>query len=304
MPELPEVETVRRGLADRVVGRPISEVLIRRAGLRFPFPADLESIAGTTIVGIRRRAKYLLLDLNDGRVLLSHLGMSGRYTLFRADEVPPADPAPQVVGGGVPASRFGETTGFGGRHDHLELIFVDGSRAVYTDPRRFGIIDLFDAEGEAVHPLLKHLGPEPFPPWDSTALARVLAGRSVCIKSALLNQRVVVGVGNIYACEALHRAGISPRRQSRTLVRKDGRPTARLTRLVEAIQDILAEAIEAGGSTLNDFASVEGDAGYFSQQFAVYAQEGKPCSAPGCARSVQRIVQSNRSTFFCSSCQR
>ena len=303
MPELPEVETVRRGLEERVVGRPIAQILIRRKDLRFPFPEDLHTIAGSTIVGIRRRAKYLLLDLDDGRVLLSHLGMSGRYTLFRADEVPAEDPdAPPSDG--VPPSRFGETTGYGGRHDHLELVFEDGSRAVYTDPRRFGIVDLFAAEQEASHPLLSHLGPEPFPPWNSRALARVLAGRKVAIKSALLNQKVVVGVGNIYACEALYRAGISPRRQAGSLVRKNGRPTVRLTRLVEGIQDILADAIDAGGSTLNDFASVEGDAGYFSQQFAVYAQEGKPCASPDCAGTVKRIVQSNRSSFYCPGCQR
>ena len=181
---------------------------------------------------------------------------------------------------------------------------MDGSRAVYTDPRRFGIIALFDAAQEAGHALLRHLGPEPFPPWDSAALAGVLAGRTVSIKAALLNQKVVVGVGNIYACEALHRAGISPRRQSRTLVRKNGRPTLRLTRLVKGIQAILADAIDAGGSTLNDFASVEGDAGYFSQQFAVYGREGQPCPTPGCDSTVRRIVQSNRSTFFCPTCQR
>ena len=304
MPELPEVETVRRGLEDRVVDQPIAGVLIRREDLRFPFPSDLHTIATTSIVRIRRRAKYLLLDLSDGRVLLSHLGMSGRYTLFRADEVPAEDPEAPASSNGVPASRFGEKTGYGGRHDHLELVFEDGSRAVYTDPRRFGIIDLFAAEQEADHPLLRHLGPEPFPPWDSTALARVLSGRKVSIKSALLNQKVVVGVGNIYACEALHRAGISPRRQVRTLVRKSGRPTARLTRLVDGIQAILADAIEAGGSTLNDFTSVEGDAGYFSQQLAVYGREKQPCPSPDCEGTVKRIVQSNRSSFYCPACQR
>ncbi|HCH62063.1 MAG TPA: bifunctional DNA-formamidopyrimidine glycosylase/DNA-(apurinic or apyrimidinic site) lyase [Deltaproteobacteria bacterium] len=304
MPELPEVETVRRGLVDRVVGRQIARVVVRREGLRFSFPSDLKTIAGTAIVRIRRRAKYLLLDLSDGRVLLSHLGMSGRYTLFRAEEVPPPDPHVAPVDGGVPASRFGETTGFGGRHDHFELVFSDGSHAVYTDPRRFGILDLFAAEAEAAHPLLQHLGPEPFPPWDSEALGRVLSGRKVSIKSALLNQKVVVGVGNIYACEALHRAKISPRRQARTLVRKDGRPTERLTRLVDGIQEILADAIDAGGSTLNDFASVEGAAGYFSQQFAVYGRAGQPCPAAECSGTVKRIVQSNRSSFYCPRCQR
>ena len=304
MPELPEVETVRRGLERRVLGRPISDVLIRREGLRFPFPADLASISGTTVDKIRRRAKYLLLDLSDGRVLLSHLGMSGRYTLFRADDVPAQEPQPATVNGGVPASQFGSTTGYGGRHDHVEIVFRDGSRAVYTDPRRFGIIDLFGAEQESEHPLLKHLGPEPFPPWDSAALSRSLAGRTVSIKSALLDQRTVVGVGNIYACEALHQAGISPRRKARTLVKRNGQPTDRLDRLVERIQTILADAISAGGSTLNDFASVEGDAGYFSQQFAVYGRAGQPCAKASCKSTVRRIVQSNRSSFYCPTCQR
>ncbi len=304
MPELPEVETVRRGLQDRIVGRRIAEVVIRREGLRFPFPASLKTLSGVNVEGIRRRAKYLLLDLSDGRVLLSHLGMSGRYTIFAAEEVPPEPPRAGGTSGDVPVSRFGEVTGYEGRHDHLELVFEDGSHAVYTDPRRFGIIDLFGAEQESEHPLLRHLGPEPFPPWDSAALGRAIAGRKTSIKAALLDQKTVVGVGNIYACEALFTAGISPRRQARTLVTKRGQPTARLVRLVDAIQRILAEAIAVGGSTLNDFASVDGGVGYFSQQFSVYGREREPCTRASCGGTVRRIVQSNRSSFYCPSCQR
>ena len=201
-------------------GKTIEDVLIRREGLRYPFPDDLATLAGTTVADIRRRAKYLLIDLDDGRVLLSHLGMSGRYTLFDSDEASAAKPLLQTVNGGVPVSSFGDATGHGGKHDHLEFIFTDGSRAVYTDPRRFGIIDLFPSEAEAEHKLLASLGPEPFDPWDARALAKRLRGRKTAIKLALLDQKVVVGVGNIYVCESLHRAGISPRREAGGLVRK------------------------------------------------------------------------------------
>ena len=187
----------------------------------------------------------------------------------------------------------------GGKHDHLEFIFTDGSRAVYTDPRRFGIIDLFPCEAEAEHKLLASLGPEPFDPWDAQALADRLKGRKVAIKLALLDQKVVVGVGNIYVCESLHRAGISPRREAGGLVRKNGQPTARLVELVGHVKDVIEEAIQAGGSTLNDFASVDGTLGYFAHHFAVYGREDKPCEKAGCGGVVRRIVQSNRSTFFC-----
>jgi formamidopyrimidine-DNA glycosylase len=305
VPELPEVETVRQGLLQGVLNKTIEDVLIRREGLRYPFPDDLATVAGTTVVDVRRRAKYLLIDLDDGRVLLSHLGMSGRYTLFSADE---AAQAPRsllnTVNGGVPVSAFGGTTGYGGKHDHLEFIFTDGTRAVYTDPRRFGIIDLFPSHDEAEHPLLVELGPEPFDPWDAEDLAARLQGRRTAIKLALLDQKIVVGVGNIYACESLHRAGLSPRREAKGLVKANGRPTARLDALVGHIKDVLSEALEAGGSTLNDFAAVDGTLGYFAHQFAVYGREGQPCQKEGCGGVVRRLVQSNRSTFYCPSCQR
>lgn len=305
MPELPEVETVRQGLLQGILGKTIEDVLIRREGLRYPFPETLPTVAGCTVVNIRRRAKYLLIDLDDERVLLSHLGMSGRYTLFDHEEAAVvAKPLLQTVNGGVPVSSFGDQTGYGGKHDHLEFIFDDGARAVYTDPRRFGIIDLFHRREEATHSLLVHLGPEPFDPWGAEDLAQRLKGRSTSIKLALLDQKIVVGVGNIYVCESLHRAGISPRREAKGLVRKDGRPTARLQVLVGHIKDVLDEALAAGGSTLNDFASVDGTLGYFAHQFAVYGREGKPCMKDGCGGVVRRLVQSNRSTFHCPSCQR
>lgn len=304
MPELPEVETVRQGLLQGTLNKTFADVLIRRDGLRYPFPDDLVSITGTSVVGIRRRAKYLLIDLSDGRVLLSHLGMSGRYTIFDRGESAAVKPLLRTVNGGVPVSSFGDQTGYGGKHDHLEFVFTDGSRAVYTDPRRFGIIDLFPSEAEASHKLLASLGPEPFDPWDGEALAARLQGRKTSIKLALLDQKIVVGVGNIYVCESLHRAGISPRTEAGRLVRKNGRPTKRLNDLVGHIKDVINEAIRAGGSTLNDFASVDGTLGYFAHQFAVYGREGLPCEKAGCGGVVRRIVQSNRSTFFCSSCQR
>lgn len=305
MPELPEVETVRQGLIQGILGKTIDDVLIRREGLRYPFPEDLITVSGCTVQAIRRRAKYLLIDLSDGRVLLSHLGMSGRYTLFDRDEASSlAKPLLKTVNGGVPVSSFGDQTGYGGKHDHLEFVFTDGSRAVYTDPRRFGIVDLFSHEAEAMHPLLVDLGPEPFDPWNATALAKRLQGRRTAIKLALLDQKTVVGVGNIYACEALHRAGLSPRREAKGLVRANGQPTKRLEALVGHVKDVLHEALEAGGSTLNDFAAVDGTLGYFAHQFAAYGREGEPCQKTGCGGVIRRIVQSNRSTFFCPSCQR
>ena len=304
MPELPEVETVRKGLIQGMLNKTFEDVLVRREGLRYPFPDDLATLAGTTVVNVRRRAKYLLIDLSDDRVLLSHLGMSGRYPLFDSDRAAAAKPLLRTVNGGVPVSTFGDETGHGGKHDHLEFVFTDGSRAVYTDPRRFGIIDLFPSSAEASHKLLASLGPEPFDPWDAKQLANRLQGRKTPIKLALLDQKTVVGVGNIYVCESLFRAGLSPRREAGGLVRKNGSPTKRLEALVDHIKDVIREAIEAGGSTLNDFASVDGTLGYFAHQFAVYGREGQPCEKLGCGGVVRRIVQSNRSTFYCPTCQR
>lgn len=305
MPELPEVETVRQGLLQGILNKTVSEVLIRREGLRYPFPKDLVTVAGCTVTGIRRRAKYLLIDLDDGRVLLSHLGMSGRYTLFSSSD---AQAVPQqllaTVNGGVPVSAFGDSTGYGGKHDHLEFIFTDGTRAVYTDPRRFGIVDLFPSEEEAIQPLLSSLGPEPFDPWSAVDLARALQRRKTAIKLALLDQKTVVGVGNIYACEALHRSGISPTRKANGLVRTNGKPTVALERLTDHIKEVLSEAIASGGSTLNDFAAVDGTMGYFAHAFQVYGREGLPCTKDGCGGVVRRLVQSNRSTFHCPTCQR
>jgi formamidopyrimidine-DNA glycosylase len=299
LPELPEVETVRSGLEQAMVGRMITKVILRREGLRFPFPTDFErTVTGTRVESIRRRAKYLLIDLDDGRIILSHLGMSGRYTLFDDTKVRTYSQSINEM------SRFGTATGFDGRHDHVEFQFDDGSVAVYTDPRRFGIMDLIDIGEEEIHFLLESLGPEPLLNWDANQLAKALKNKSTNIKVALLDQRVVVGVGNIYACEALHRSGIHPTRSSKTLVRKDGKPTTKLSFLVEKVIEVLHQAVEVGGSSLNDFADVNGTLGYFGHHFQAYDREDGPCLKEGCGGTIERITQSGRSTFLCPRCQR
>ena len=282
-----------------MVGRMITKVILRREGLRFPFPTDFErTVTGTRVESIRRRAKYLLIDLDDGRIILSHLGMSGRYTLFDDTKVRTYSQSINEM------SRFGTATGFDGRHDHVEFQFDDGSVAVYTDPRRFGIMDLIDVGEEEIHFLLESLGPEPLLNWDANQLAKVLKNKSTNIKVALLDQRVVVGVGNIYACEALHRSGIHPTRSSKTLVRKDGKPTTKLSLLVEKVIEVLHQAVEVGGSSLNDFADVNGTLGYFGHHFQAYDREDGPCLKEGCGGTIERITQSGRSTFLCPRCQR
>lgn len=301
MPELPEVETVRTGLEQAWVGRRIEHVKLRRKDLRFPFPANMaERLTGQTVLGVRRRAKYLLIDLEDGAVFLSHLGMSGRYTLVTPDEVARIDPGPTPQ----TTSPFGALMGFDGRHDHMEFRFDDGSVSVYTDPRRFGIADVFERAEEPVQSLLEHLGPEPFDGWNASIAAKRIGKKRSAIKITLLDQRFVVGVGNIYACEALHRSGIAPTTPSNTLVKKNGGPTKRLERLVNEVKSVLNAAIAVGGSTLNDFAAVDGTLGYFGHHFQVYDREDGPCLKDGCSGTIERIVQSNRSTFLCPRCQK
>ncbi|MBT6640956.1 MAG: bifunctional DNA-formamidopyrimidine glycosylase/DNA-(apurinic or apyrimidinic site) lyase [Euryarchaeota archaeon] len=301
MPELPEVETVREGLEQAWVGRKVTEVILRRTGLRFPFPENMvQRLTGQTITQVRRRAKYLLIDTADGLVFLSHLGMSGRYTLISSSEKTRFE----MIDASSNHSKFGELTGFEGRHDHMELQFDDGSVAVYTDPRRFGIVDLFERAEEPIQSLLAHLGPEPLEQWTAEDAAIRCQGKRSPIKTTLLDQRFVVGVGNIYACEALHRSGISPTLPTNKLVRKDGKPTKALIELVKQVKDVLEAAIAVGGSTLNDFAAVDGSLGYFVHQFQVYDREDGPCLKEGCNGTIERIVQSNRSTFLCPRCQK
>ncbi len=272
MPELPEVETVRRGLARRLVGRRFAAVTVRQRRLRRPLPPRFaERLVGRRVEAVGRRAKYLLVELDDGQVLLVHLGMSGR--LF-------------IDGATAP-----------GAHDHVVFVLDDGSRLTYHDARRFGLMALVRRDRLAAHPLLAGLGPEPLAA-DFTApvLAAALAGRRTPIKAALLDQRVVAGLGNIYVAEALHRAGISPRRLAGSV------GGARAANLLAAIKDVLAEAIAAGGSSLRDYVQATGELGYFQANFRVYDREGRPC--PACAAPVRRLVQSGRSTFYCGRCQR
>ncbi len=282
MPELPEVETVRRGLAAGLVGRTLVRVDQRRADLRIPFPENFaRRLEGRTVEAIGRRAKYLLWHFDDGSVLIGHLGMSGRFTV-----IPPGD---AVAARTLPP----------GPHDHVIFDFHDGTRVVFTDIRRFGLMTLAPAGGLEDHPLLRDLGPEPLGNrFDGPTLAAALKGRSCAIKAALLDQKVVAGVGNIYASEALFRARLSPRRKARTVAGE------RAARLAAAIREILSEAIESGGSSLRDYAGTDGELGYFQHRFAVYGREGETCPGCDCGGAIRRIVQSNRSTFFCPARQR
>jgi formamidopyrimidine-DNA glycosylase len=282
LPELPEVETVRRGIAPAMEGRRILAAEVRRDGLRWPFPPRLaERLTGARVLGLRRRSKYILADLDTGETMLLHLGMSGR-----------------VVVDGNMSGQFHHDTGRLAVHDHVVLTMEGGARITLNDPRRFGALDLLPTEGAEAHPLLAGLGPEPMGnAFHAGHLAGRLKGRRAPIKAALLDQRNVAGLGNIYVCEALFRSGIHP-------VRAAGRiGAARLERLTATIRQVLAEAIEAGGSSLRDYRQADGALGYFQHDFKVYDREGQACVTPGCAGQVRRIVQSGRSTWFCPRCQ-
>jgi len=283
MPELPEVETVRRGLAPVMEGAKIATVQVNRPDLRWPFPENMAArLTGTTVLALRRRSKYILCDLSSGESLLIHLGMSGSM-LITGDPLgnfAPDHPAPK-------------------KHDHVIINMDNGARITFNDPRRFGAMDLLDTATAEAHKLLAALGPEPLGnTFDETYLAAALKGRKSPIKSALLDQRIIAGLGNIYVCEALYRARISPKRLS-------GQVSARrLAALVPIIRDVLQEAIEAGGSSLKDFRQTSGELGYFQHRFAVYDHEGDACPTPDCGGTITRIVQSGRSSFYCAQCQR
>ncbi len=282
MPELPEVETVRRGLEPVMTGHRIARADIRRPDLRFPFPAQMaERLTGKRVDRLRRRSKYILADLSSGETLLVHLGMSGRMLISGAmiGSFHHEHPAPE-------------------KHDHVVLDLDDGARVTFNDARRFGAMDLMaTAEAEA-HPLLASLGPEPFGNgFSEDYLAGRLRGRATPIKAALLDQRLVAGLGNIYVCEVLHRARLHPARSAGSLQSDE------VARLVPLIREVLAEAIEAGGSSLRDYRQAGGELGYFQHSFRVYDREGQVCATPGCGATVGRIVQSGRSSFFCPRCQ-
>ncbi len=287
MPELPEVETVKRGLEPALVGRRIMRVELRRKDLRFPFPADFaRRLEGRRIDALSRRAKYIVGHIDSGELLIMHLGMTGRFTVVRADGR---------------SSNLGEMyfeTGGEGPHDHVVFHLDDETRVVYNDPRRFGMMDL----GGPQHKLLKNLGVEPLGnELSADYLAARFRGKSAPLKAALLDQRIIAGLGNIYVCEALFRTHLSPKRKAGTLVKVKSHDP-RVDDLVRHIRDILNEAIAAGGSTLQDYAGVDGAKGAFQQRFLAYDREGEPCSH--CQKPIKRIVQSGRSTFYCPSCQR
>lgn len=286
MPELPEVETVMRGLRPALEGRVIARVETRRAGLRFPFPKDFAArLEGRRIARLSRRAKYIVAAIEGGGNLLIHLGMTGRFTILT------------VAGGAKNLGEFYFEQGAAGDgpHDHVMFTLEDGTRIVYADPRRFGVLDIFDGE----HRLLKGIGVEPLGnELHADYLAAKFKGKTAPLKAALLDQRIIAGLGNIYVCEALYRTRLSPTRKAGTL--KAGDP--RLETLVRNIRDILSEAIAAGGSTLQDFAHTNGEAGSYQQRFAVYDREGEPCAS--CGAPIRRRVQAGRSTFYCKNCQR
>lgn len=296
MPELPEVETVKRGLAPVMEGARIARAELRRPDLRFPFPAGFaEAVAGRRILSLGRRAKYLLIDLEDGAVIIAHLGMSGS---FRIADGADAGEAP---------GAFHHPRGKDERHDHVvfHLETADGPRRViYNDPRRFGFMDIARRETLSTHAFIRDLGEEPTGnALDADYLAVRLRGRQAPLKAALLDQKNIAGLGNIYICEALWRAHLSPARMAGSLVTPAGRPTKELVALTEAIRLVIAEAIEAGGSSLRDHIRTDGSLGYFQHSFSVYDREHQACRMPGCAGIIGRIVQSGRSTFHCAACQ-
>ncbi len=296
MPELPEVETVRRGLEPVLTGRRLASVVQRRPDLRFPLPDSFAArLTGRRIESLGRRAKYLLARLDGDEVLVMHLGMSGRFTIS------PSPPAAQrkLVGEHV------HDTGTDPAHDHVVLETEDGAVVTYNDPRRFGFMDLVAERDLDTCKHFAGMGPEPLGNgFDAAYLAARAHGRSADLKAFLLDQRNIAGLGNIYVCEALFRTGISPNRAAGCLATRSARPSERCERLVPAIRDVLGEAIAAGGSTLRDYAHTDGSLGYFQHSFQVYGREGEACLRPGCGGSIKRTVQGGRSTFHCGRCQR
>lgn len=281
MPELPEVETVRRGLSPVMDGKQVLRLEVNREDLRFPFPDRfVERVQGATVLRIGRRAKFLVAELSTGEALIMHLGMSGRFTINSQK-----------------TAAFHHETGTNPAHDHVIFHMQDGVTVTYNDPRRFGFMELWAASDLDGYARTKDLGPEPLSNhFNEAYLANALQGKTSPIKSALLDQSVIAGLGNIYVCEALFRSGISPRRKAASVA---GR---RSDRLAPAINEVIAEAIEAGGSSISDFASASGELGYFQKRFAVYDREGEACTA--CGTPIKRIVQSGRSSFYCGACQR
>lgn len=296
MPELPEVETVRRGLQPVLEGARLVRVEARRPDLRFPFPKDFSArLTGKTITALGRRAKYLTMHIDGGPVLICHLGMSGSFRIETSD------------GSDIPGV-FHHERSKSAAHDHVvfDVASAEGarSRVIFNDPRRFGFM-LFAEGTPDTHPMLAGLGVEPTGnTLDGVLLASLLEGRRSPLKAALLDQRLIAGLGNIYVSEALWRAGLSPLRESGTIAKAGKKAAGQSERLAGAIRSVIADAIAAGGSSLRDYVQTDGSLGYFQHSFAVYDREGEPCSTPGCGGQIERIVQSGRSTFYCRTCQR
>ncbi|HHI81915.1 MAG TPA: bifunctional DNA-formamidopyrimidine glycosylase/DNA-(apurinic or apyrimidinic site) lyase [Rhizobiales bacterium] len=298
MPELPEVETVRRGLAPVLVGQKFHKVVTRRADLRFPFPDNFSiRLEGQAIEALNRRAKYLLAHLSGGEILVMHLGMSGRFVI--------APPANDKGGRRSRPGQFVRDTGYKPQHDHVIFEMADGGSVTYNDARRFGFMLLVAADSLDEHRLFCRLGPEPLGnTFNAEMLASAARGRKCDLKAFLMDQRVVAGLGNIYVCEALYRAGLKPGRCAATLSGKAGKPLARCEHLVGAIRSVLRDAIAVGGSSLRDYRQTDGSLGYFQHRFAVYGREGQPCSSPLCDGIIRRKVDAGRSTFYCPRCQK
>lgn len=293
MPELPEVETVRRGLEPALAGKRIVRVETRRADLRFPWPERFAArVEGQRVERVWRRAKYLIAELASGESLIAHLGMTGRFTIVR-DGVEETPGAYVYENGGDP------------KHDHAVLHVEDGTRIVYNDPRRFGFMDMAERDGLEQHKLIKAIGVEPLGnDWNAAYLAMRSAGKSVNLKALLMDQRIVAGLGNIYVSEALHRAGLSPNRKASSLSDVKGRPTARAERLVPAVRQVLEAAILAGGSTLRDYRHADGTMGHFQNAMQVYDRDGDACLRAGCGGVVRLVVHAGRSSYYCGRCQR
>jgi formamidopyrimidine-DNA glycosylase len=293
MPELPEVETVRRGLQPVMEGSRIVKAETRRKDLRFPFQKDFVArLTGQIVTGLGRRAKYLLADLASGDVLLMHLGMSGSFRVVKDED--------EKVPG-----KFHHPRSEDRAHDHVVFHMSSGAAVVFNDPRRFGYMKIIARKALEDEPLLSDLGPEPLGnEFDAAMLARACANKKTSLKAALLDQRVVAGLGNIYVCEALFRSHLSPRRLAATLATKKAEPTDHAGRLVTAIHAVLNQAIKAGGSSLRDHRQTSGELGYFQHSFQVYDREGEKCQTSGCSGIVRRFTQNGRSTFWCPKCQK
>src|ERR1700752_3195709 len=296
MPELPEVETVRRGLEAAMDGEHITRVEVRRPDLRWPLAKDFaQRLKGKRVIGVGRRAKYLLVDLSSGDVLIMHLGMSGSFHVFLGKDKQPD----KHLG------RYYHERSKHLAHDHVVFHLASGASVTFNDPRRFGSMKLVAREELESEPLLRGLGPEPLGnAFDAAMLALACRGKKTSLKAALLDQRVVAGLGNIYVCEALHRAHLSPKRRASTIAERNGAPNERAGRLVDSIKAVLTQAIRDGGSSLRDHRLTDGDLGMFQHNFRVYDREGEPCRTTGCRGVVKRIVQNGRSTFYCPSCQK